>query len=163
MIYKLFLISIQWNVLSSAIYAPTLLQHLDNGYFVNVIIYLDSQKVFDTVPHQRLLQKLTSFSIHGNFLEWIENFLSSRTQQVVLNGCESHSSPVSSGVPQGPVLGPLLFTMFVNAIVSSLGILQLKFHVHHTTKVTNKVNQVLGMIFKYLDFDMLSKLFTALV
>ena len=73
-----------------------LTQHLDNGYCVDVI-YLDFQKAFDTVPHQRLLQKLTSFDIHGNLLEWIKNFLSNRKQQVVLNGYKSRSSPVSSG------------------------------------------------------------------
>ena len=68
------------------------------------VIYLDFQKAFDTVPHQRLLNKLTSFGIHGNVLKWIEKFLNNREQQVVLN---SHkSSTITSGVPQGSVLGP---------------------------------------------------------
>ena len=53
--------------------------HLDNGYSIDVI-YLDFQKAFDTVPHQRLLQKLTSFGIHSNILKWIESFLSNRKQ-----------------------------------------------------------------------------------
>ena len=91
--------------------------HLDNGYSIDVI-YLDFQKAFDIVPHQHLLQKLTSFGIHGNILKWIENFLSNRKQQVVLNGHQSCSIPVTSGMPQGSVLGPLLFTMFVNEIPS---------------------------------------------
>ena len=54
-------------------------------------------------------------------MEWIENFLSNRAEQIILNGCESHSSPVSSGVPQGFVLGPFLYTMFINYIPSSPG------------------------------------------
>ena len=91
--------------------------HLDNGYSIDVI-YLDFQKAFDTVPHQRLLHKLTSCGIHGNILKWIESFWSNRKQRVVLNGHQSCSIPVTSGVPQGSMLGPLLFTMFVSEIPS---------------------------------------------
>jgi len=94
-----------------------LTRHLDNGYSVDVI-YLDFQKAFDTVSHQHLLNKLTSFGIHGNVLKWIESFSTNRVQQVVLNSHKSSTIPVTSGVPQGSVLGPLLFTMLENEIPS---------------------------------------------
>ena len=94
-----------------------LTHHLDNSYPVDVI-YLDFQKAFDTVPHQRLSNKLTSFGIHGNVLKWTESFLTNRVQQVVLNGHKSLTILATSGVPQGSVRGPLLFTMFVNKIPS---------------------------------------------
>ena len=75
------------------------------------LVYLDFAKAFDTVPHKRLLLKLKAYGLDEKLCAWMEDFLRDRKQRVVMGECESEWMDVTIGVPQGSVLGPLLFLL----------------------------------------------------
>ena len=111
---------------------------VDDGEPVD-IIFLDFAKAFDKVPVERLLKKVWAHGVRGKVFQWISAWLKNRLQRVVLNGEASTWAAVLSGVPQGSVLGPLLFLIFINDLDGSAAALEIVRKFADDTKIVQPI------------------------
>ena len=118
-------------------------------------VFVDFQKAFDTVDHQILLAKLSHYGIREVSNDWFKFYLSNRNQYVSISGYESGLAAINCGVPQGSVLGPLLFLLYINDLNQAIKIRK----VHHFADDTNllclsnpikKLNKLVNASLKHL-------------
>ena len=123
------------------------MEAIDMGLFVGTV-FLDLRKAFDLVNHDVLVEKLRIYGLSNSSLEWFQSYMSDRTQCSQINGVLSHPSKVVCGVPQGSILGPLLFLVYINDMGLSLKYCMYDMYADDTTfyvmgKNINEINDKL--------------------
>ena len=123
---------------------------MDKGKKVRAV-FLDISKAFDRVSHKGLIQKLNSLGIKGRLLDWLTSYLTNRRQRVVIDGVFSPWFPVRAGVPQGSVMGPLLFLVYINDLASKL---QCNIHIFADDTMIFEIGTKLRQISKKLEREL---------
>ena len=121
------------------------------------VIYLDFSKAFDSVSHRLLIHKLKKFGITGPLLKWFSSYLSGRTQRVVIEGSSSPWLPVISGVPQGSILGPMLFLLYIDDITECISDGSSIYLFADDAKVYRPINSIFDCILLQADLSSLEK------
>ena len=117
--------------------------NIDQGN-VNTVVFLDLKKAFDTVDHSILISKLAVYGIGGTSIEWFKSYLSERNQKCFLNGSLSNNCVLSCGIPQGTILGPLLFLLYISDLPNCLSHSQPRMHADdtHLTLAGNSADSI---------------------
>ena len=124
---------------------------LDNNSFA-AGVFVDLQKAFDTVDHNILLNKLNYYGVRGITNDWFKSYLSNRKQYVSINGFESNIATMKFGVPQGSVLGPLLFIVYINDLNSAIKYCSTRHFADDTNLLITNKN--LKQLKKQMNFDL---------
>ena len=122
-------------------------RNIDNGKVMGVIL-IDFHKVFDTINHNILHQKMKSCSLKGPLFEWLKSYLTDRSQYVELNGKKSKVTIIKYGIPQGSLLGPRLFLVYVNDMSGCVTVGELHLHADDTTAfvIGHNIEEVIDLL-----------------
>ena len=131
-------------------------EQLDKGNFA-CGIFVDFQKAFDTVDHQILIQKLNYYGIRGIANNWFSSYLQNRTQFVSINGSDSNVNAICCGVPQGSILGSLLFLIYINDLHFAIKYCKVHLFANNTNLLNfnnsiKKINKQVGHDLKYVSY-----------
>ena len=118
----------------------TTLALIDTIEYRYIGIFLDIQKAFDTVHHDIMCQKLENYGFRGHSLTFLRSYLNNRTQYTVVNNCNSSTRGISYGVPQGSILGPLLFLLYINDIHNAISTAQARLFADDTSVLLKNRN-----------------------